>query len=318
MHTYSTSSHGAQLHGIWVPLVTPLHHNAPDLAALQNLAERMIAGGVHGLVACGTTAEASQLDDGEQDAVLAAVLEAARERVPVMMGIGGSDTRAAAARVRRHDNSGVHSFLVATPCYARPSQEGLLRHFDALAAQTGRPLVLYNVPARTGVHLELATARALAARPQFAAIKEAGGNLQHLHDLIQQTPLQVLCGDDALLMATLCAGGHGAISAAAHIRPDLFVQLYELVRGQKLERARLLFARLLPVIRLLFSEPNPAPVKAALAMQGLLRDELRLPMTPASAECGERLEAALDALSAVPVYRAHVFSIPQPRAMEPV
>jgi 4-hydroxy-tetrahydrodipicolinate synthase len=123
-------------------------------------------------------------------------------------------------------------------------------------------------------------------------------------DLVQQTPLAMLCGDDALLFSALCGGGHGAISASAHIRTDLYVQLYDLVRAQRLSEARALAARLLPMMQLLFSEPNPAPLKAALSMQGLLRDELRLPMVPATMACKEKLAATLEALDALPAYRS--------------
>ncbi|MDR7050346.1 4-hydroxy-tetrahydrodipicolinate synthase [Duganella sp. 3397] len=288
--------------GIWVPLATPMDHGEIDLARLQTLADRLIAEGAHGLVVCGTTGEAPQLDLAEQSAVLSAVLETAHRRCPVLMGVGGSDTYAAAAKVREFDDTELAGYLVATPAYVRPSQEGLLRHFETIADATDRPIVLYNVPARTGVNLELATARTLAQHPQFAAIKEAGGSLQRMEELVRHTPLAMLCGDDALLFAALCAGGHGAISAAAHIRVDPFVQVYDLVHAGHLAEAMTLFDHLLPVIRLLFSEPNPAPLKAALAMQGLLRDELRLPMTPASSTCRTRLAAALAALDAIPPY----------------
>lgn len=294
--------HRTALHGIWVPLVTPFRDGEIDLPRLQILAQGLIAQGVHGLVVCGTTGEASQLDLDEQSAVLSAVLESAHKRCPVLMGIGGSDTYAAAARVLRFDDMGLAGYLVSAPSYVRPSQEGLLRHFDVIADATARPIVLYNVPARTGVNLELATVQRLAERPQFGAIKEAGGSLAHMTDLIQHTPLAMLCGDDALLFAALCGGGHGAISAAAHVRADLYVQLYDLIRAQRLDHARQLFQHLLPMIRLLFSEPNPAPLKAVLAMQGQLREELRLPMAPVSAACRDKLAAALDQLMAVPAY----------------
>ncbi|MBV6320227.1 4-hydroxy-tetrahydrodipicolinate synthase [Duganella violaceipulchra] len=290
------------LHGIWVPLVTPMHHGEIDLPRLQNLAADLVNQGVHGLVVCGTTGEAPQLDLAEQGAALAAVLEAAHKRCPVLMGIGGSDTYAAASRVLQFDDLDLAGYLVSTPAYVRPSQEGLVRHFETIAASTGRPIVLYNVPARTGVNLELATASRLAERPQFAAIKEAGGRLRQITDLVEHTPLSVLCGDDALLLSALCSGAHGAISASAHIRVDLFVQLYELVEEQRLPEARELFARLQPLIQLMFSEPNPAPLKAALAMQGVLREELRLPMTPATNGCKARIATMLEALDEVPVY----------------
>lgn len=298
----SRISHAARPHGIWVPLVTPMYNGTVDLNRMQTLANSMINQGVHGLVVCGTTGEASQLDSAEQSAVLSAVLETAYKRCPVMMGIGGSDTHAAAGKALQFDDLELAGFLASTPCYVRPSQEGLLQHFETIANATSRPVVPYNVPARTGVHLELATVQKLALRPQFTAIKEAGGNLQHMTDLVANVPLSMLCGDDALMFAALCGGGHGAISASAHIRPDLFVQLYDLIAAQQLSRARALFQLLLPMIRLLFSEPNPAPLKAALAMRGVLREELRLPMTPASKDCREQLAAALDVLMAIPAY----------------
>jgi 4-hydroxy-tetrahydrodipicolinate synthase len=309
--TISRSNHMTMYGGIWVPLVTPFRGGAPDLDALQALAEDLIDSGVHGLVVCGTTGEAAQLDETEQISALAAVLEVARALCPVMMGIAGSDTRAAARKVRHVDSMDLAGYLVSPPSYVRPSQEGILRHFEAIATETARPIALYNIPARTGVNMDLATIAALAARPQFAAIKEAGGNLAQMTDLIMHTPLDVLCGDDSLLFAALCAGGHGAISAAAHVRPDLYVQLFDLVRAEKLGDARTLFMRLLPMIRLLFAEPNPAPLKAVLAMQGLIREELRLPMTPVGKACRGQLADALDDLMALPRYRSPTpFSTP--------
>ena len=302
------------LRGIWVPLATPLHHGEIDLTVLQNLADGLIAQGAHGLVVCGTTGEASQLDIDEQDAALAAVLEVAHKRCPVLMGIGGSDTFAAAGKALGFDDSGLAGYLVSTPAYVRPSQDGLVRHFETIADATAQPIVLYNVPARTGVNLELATARRLAVNPQFIGIKEAGGSLQQMTELVRRTPLSVLCGDDALLFAALCGGGHGAISAAAHIRADLYVRLYDLVRAQRLTEARDLFDRLLPVIRLLFSEPNPAPLKAALSIQGRMGEELRLPMTPASTECKLGIAAALEELDDIPVYLSEAASLPAARA----
>lgn len=299
------------LQGIWVPLVTPFHDGKPDLDALQVLAEEMIDRGVHGLVVCGTTGEAAHLDEAEQMSVLAAVLEAARALCPVIMGIAGSDTRAAARKVRHFDSMDIAGYLVSPPSYVRPSQEGIVRHFEAIASETARPIALYNIPARTGVDMDLATIAALAERPQFAAIKEAGGNLAQMTDLVMQTPLNLLCGDDSLLFAALCSGGHGAISAAAHVRPDLYVQLFDLVRAEKLGQARALFMQLLPMIRLLFSEPNPAPLKAVLAMQGLIREQLRLPMTPVSQACRYQLAAALETLMVLPIYKSpSPFSVP--------
>jgi 4-hydroxy-tetrahydrodipicolinate synthase len=182
----------------------------------------------------------------------------------------------------------------------RPSQEGILLHFRAIADATDRPIILYNIPSRTGVNIDLSTVIALAGDPQFVAIKESSGNIAQLADIINQTPLKVFSGDDTLILTTLCFGGHGAISAAAHIRPDLYVHLYNLVRTGRLEQTRAVFNQLLPLIRLLFSEPNPAPIKAVLAMQGRICEELRLPMTAVSQTCRIKLAAALEQVMAIP------------------
>jgi 4-hydroxy-tetrahydrodipicolinate synthase len=161
--------------------------------------------------------------------------------------------------------------------------------------------VLYNIPSRTGVNIELPTLQALAHNPRFVAIKECGGNVNQLIDFINETPLVVLAGDDALILPTLCLGGRGAISASAHIRPDLFVALYERVQSGDLAEARAIFQHLLPLVRTLFSEPNPGPVKAALALGGWVKDELRLPMTSVSAECRNRLAQIMENLDEVRV-----------------
>jgi 4-hydroxy-tetrahydrodipicolinate synthase len=287
------------MHGIWVPLVTPFRQGQVDLDAVQRLAAHLVAKGVHGLVVCGTTGEACALDDDEQAALLDAVLAAVGCDYPVLMGIGGGDTRSVVAQARRYGEHNIAGFLLPAPAYVRPSQEGLLRHFEAVAQNTGHDIVLYNIPYRTGVNIELPTLQALACNPRFVAIKECGSNINQLIDFINETPLAVLGGEDALILPTLCLGGRGAIAAAAHIRPDLFVELYENVRTGDLVEARAIFQRLLPLIRTLFSEPNPGPVKAALARGGWVRDELRLPMTTVSVACKNRIAEIMENLEEV-------------------
>lgn len=287
--------------GVWVPMVTPFRYGRVDVEAAQRLAAGLAEAGVHGLVVCGTTGEAASLSVAEQDTLLAAVLEAAGSHCPVVMGISGSDTRSMADRVARLEDRGIAGFLVSAPAYVRPSQEGLLVHFQAIAAATMRPIILYNIPYRTGVNIEPATVKALAADGRFAALKECGGNIPQLMDLIHETPLKILCGEDSLAFVTLCLGGHGAIAASAHIRPDLHVRLFDLMRAGQVERARALSRALLPLTRLLFSEPNPGPLKAALAMQGKISEEMRLPMTRVSDACRKQLEGALESVMTVSI-----------------
>jgi 4-hydroxy-tetrahydrodipicolinate synthase len=285
--------------GVWVPMVTPFRYGRVDVEAAQRLAAGLADDGVHGLVVCGTTGEAATLSATEQNTLLSAVLEAAGSRCPVVMGISGCDTRAMADRVTRLEDRGIAGFLVSAPAYVRPSQEGILLHFRTIASSTGRPILIYNIPYRTGVNIEPATVKALSTDGRFAAIKECGGNIQQLMDLINETPLKVLCGEDSLTFVTLCLGGHGAIAASAHIRPDLHVRLFELIRAGQIERARSISRALLPLIRLLFSEPNPGPVKTALALQGKITEELRMPMMSASEGCRKQLESALERVMAL-------------------
>ncbi|HEY8100342.1 MAG TPA: 4-hydroxy-tetrahydrodipicolinate synthase [Burkholderiaceae bacterium] len=287
--------------GIWIPIVTPFRNGGVDLGAAQRLAVEFIDSGVHGLVVCGTTGEAATLDENEQTAMLSAVREAAGSRCPVVMGIAGNDTRAVAEKVTRYNQYEAAGYLISAPYYVRPSQQGMLLHFQTISAATDTPIILYNIPARTGVNIELDTIAMLALDPNFVAIKQCGSSIAPITELINRTSLRVLCGDDTLIYAALCNGGHGAISAAAHIRPDLFVQIYNHIKAGNLEQACAIFYALLPLIRQLFSEPNPAPLKAALALQGKIKEELRLPMVPISSTCKMKLASILEQAMALPV-----------------
>lgn len=286
--------------GLWIPIVTPFRNGAVDLDAAQRLALEFAGSGVDGIVVCGTTGEAATLEEHEQAAMLSAVREAVGRRCGVAMGLAGSDSRVVARKAACYSRLDADALLVPPPSYVCPSQEGILAHFREVASATDLPVILYNIPARTGVTIEQATFMALAQDSRFVAVKQCGGNQAQLMDLISESGLKVLCGDDTAIFTTLCLGGHGAISAAAHVRPDLYVRLYDLVGAGDLAEARALFYALLPLIRLLFSEPNPGPVKAALARQGRIRDELRLPMTPMSGPGRDRLACVLDQVMALP------------------
>lgn len=288
--------------GIMVPIVTPFCNNASDFDAAQRIAYDLVNDGVHGIIVCGTTGEAAALDEHEQSALLCAVMEAVGTHCPVLMGISGSNTRVVAEKIASFNQYEPAGFLLSPPSYVRPSQQGILLHFQAVAARTDLPIVIYNIPTRTGVNIEAETVIALANDPHFVAIKESSGNVTQLAQIINSKSLNVLSGDDALLLTTLALGGHGAISAAAHIRPDLFVRIYELMKLGEAEQATTIFNALLPLIHILFSEPNPGPIKAALAMQGKLQQNLRLPMTPMSISGQEQLATVLDDVMALPAF----------------
>jgi 4-hydroxy-tetrahydrodipicolinate synthase len=286
--------------GIWIPLVTPFRDGTVDLDAAQRLAADFAGNGVHGLVVCGTTGEAATLNEEEQTMLLCAVQEAVAPCCPVVLGIGGSDTRAVAEKVARCNQYDAAAYLISAPAYVRPSQLGIMRHYQEIAQVTDIPVIIYNVPARTGVDIELSTVVALAANPAFTAIKQCGSDVVRIAELANQTALKVLCGDDAMMFASLCLGGHGAMTASAHIRPDLYVSMFELIQAGDVGQARIIFNALLPLIKLLFIEPNPAPVKAALALQGRIREELRLPMTAMSTVGKVQIAGALEQVLALP------------------
>ncbi|GAA3892133.1 MULTISPECIES: 4-hydroxy-tetrahydrodipicolinate synthase [Gibbsiella] len=278
--------------GIWVAMVTPFDNNAVDLPAVKRLAKHLIASGVSGLAVCGTTGEAAALSKEEQLAVLDAVLSV----VPghqVVMGLAGNNLAGSLQMLQAIQQRDVAGVLVPAPYYIRPCQQGLVDYFTTLADAARVPVILYNVPYRTGVAMELETLRQIARHPQVKAIKDCGGNPNATMALIDDGEIDVLTGEDNLILSTLCLGGSGAISAAAHLYPERFVQLVQQVADGDLAAARANFYALLPMIQQMFSFPNPAPVKAALALQGLIHNELRSPMQPAPPALRQQIAAQL-------------------------
>lgn len=283
--------------GIWVPLVTPFHHATIDFPALGSLARRIADAGVAGLVVCGSTGEAAALSNQEQLAVLDAVIQAA-PGCPVIMGLSGSNLNAMLAQLAEVQRRDIKGLLISPPPYIRPSQAGIIEYFETLANAAKVPLILYNIPYCTGVEMRLETILSLAQHARIVAIKDCGGDSAMTMQLIADGRLQVLAGEDQQMFATLCLGGAGAIAASAHIRADLFALLARLIAEEKLREAAALFQRLQPLMQLLFEEPNPAPLKALLAQQEWMQEELRATMQAASPELKARLLSALKILNA--------------------
>ncbi|WGS41679.1 4-hydroxy-tetrahydrodipicolinate synthase [Burkholderia sp. JSH-S8] len=279
--------------GIWLPLITPFHAGEVDHAALARLARRYAATGIAGFVAGATTGEGALLDAREQDAVFATLRDAAPGH-PIVVGLTASATHFAAARAREIAALRPDGLLVTPPVYVRPTQDGIRRHVEAVVEAAGLPVLVYNIPYRTGVNVELDTLQALARDTRVAGVKECGGSLERMTRLVHETPLAILSGDDSQNFAALCAGAHGTIASSAHLLPEWHVRLYTLLRDGRLADARRLSVALQPLVAALFAEPNPAPVKALLAAQGWCEDGLRLPFVPAS----DALRVKLDALHA--------------------
>jgi 4-hydroxy-tetrahydrodipicolinate synthase len=268
--------------GLWIPLITPFHRDAVDHPALTRLVKHLAVEGVSGFVACGSTGEAAALDKSEQLAVLDTVLQASGG-LPVVMGLSGYHMEQTLAWVKTLNQQPMAGLLVPAPHYIRPSQAGLQHWFTALADCAVKPLIVYDIPYRTGSQLTLDTLLALAAHPNIRAIKDCGGDAHKTQALINDGRLQVLAGEDAQILATLTMGGIGAIAASAHLKTAQFVQVLDSLRRGELAQAQALWEPLPALVQAVFAEPNPALIKAALARQGLIHNELRLPMMPASA-----------------------------------
>jgi 4-hydroxy-tetrahydrodipicolinate synthase len=273
-------------------LITPFDPSGEvDFAALKRLVLHYAGCGIAGLVVCGSTGEAAALDDDEQQAVLEAVAQAA-PGLPLVMGLSGYHLGKMMQRVHtlsRHH--AVKGLLLPAPHYIRPAQTGLLDWFTRLAEASAVPFIIYDIPYRTGVKLELATLLTLAAHPNIRAIKDCGGDAAKTRALIADGRLQLLCGEDANILSTLAQGGHGAIAAAAHLHTQRFVKVTEFARSGDMASAQALWEPLLPLVQALFEEPNPGPLKALLAHQRWIHNELRSPMTRASEALAERLVA---------------------------
>ncbi len=283
--------------GLWLPMVTPMRGGYVDLDAAQALARYYRNAGIAGLVLFGSTGEGNLLSMPEKIDMIEAI-SSDPHALPLVFGAGGVDTRGVATAIRRLDKYQPAGYLVPPPYYLGPSQAGILWHYRQIAWATERPIILYNIPKRAGVTMTVETMEALAALPNFSAVKEC--NPAVLAALNRRSALAPLCGEDLALLDHFLAGGSGAIPAAAHIYPERYVEVMQLARDGHAEAARELFEPLRGLIRLLFAEPNPAPIKRALALQGLIADELRMPMTSASRELGQRLQRAMSAVQGSP------------------
>ncbi|MFM0392878.1 4-hydroxy-tetrahydrodipicolinate synthase family protein [Paraburkholderia phytofirmans] len=279
--------------GIWLPIVTPLRNGEVDLDSLQRLAEYYLRTEISGIVALSTTGEAALLQEAERITVLQALTEVTGSRLPMLIGVGGSNTRDVLRDIQRYERWECAGYLVSAPSYVCPDQAGVQWHFEQAALATERPIVLYDVPHRTGVTIAPDTVARLVECGNIVAIKEC---VKEHFDKLSDLPINVLCGTDEALDDCLRHGGTGGILASAHVCADLLVAYQDLLGAERDVDARNLFASLLPVLRLLFAAPNPSAIKAMLAFDHSLSDETRMPISRASAQLVERLSTARDRL----------------------
>jgi 4-hydroxy-tetrahydrodipicolinate synthase len=285
--------------GSLVALVTPFRDGKVDVTRLEELVEFHIEAGTNGLVPCGTTGESATLSHEEHELVITTVVQKADGRIPVIAGTGSNSTTEALRLTRHAREAGADGALLITPYYNKPTQKGLVKHFEAIAKEADIPLVLYNVPSRTGVNMLPATVLECAKLPNVVGIKEASGSIDQSVEIIRESDLVVLSGDDSLTLPLIAVGAKGVISVAANVVPKLMVDLVDLATAGDFCEARKLHLRLYPLFKALFVETNPIPAKAAMAMQGRIEGEIRLPLMPLSEGHREHLRSTLLELEAL-------------------
>lgn len=281
--------------GSMVAIITPFKEGKVDEETYRELIEFQIENNTSAIVPCGTTGESATLSIEEHGRVIDLAVEAVNKRVPVIAGAGGNSTSEAIELTRHAKKAGADATLQVTPYYNKPSQEGLFRHYTAIADAVSLPQVLYNVPGRTGVNMLPETVARLAERPEIVAIKEASANLGQMAEIVRLAGenLTLISGDDNLTLPILSIGGKGVISVVANIVPRDNADLLTAWEEGNIDKAKALYFKLLPLCQAMFYETNPVPAKTSLALMGKIQDELRLPLAPMAAANLEKLKKAL-------------------------
>lgn len=285
--------------GCGTALVTPFTKTgALDELAVRRLVRRQVEGGIHFLVPCGTTGESPTLSEDERRRLVEIVVGEADGRVPVLAGAGGYNTREVIDAAREMERAGASGLLSVTPYYNKPTPDGLIQHYRAIAESTSLPIILYNVPGRTGCNIDVSTLTKLATVPNIVGVKEASGNMQQMCEICAAVPSDfiVLSGDDAMTLPLMAVGGRGVISVASNEVPGDMSRMVEAAERGDFVGARALHARLLPLMLVNFVESNPIPVKAALAAMGLIEEVYRLPLVSPRPESRARIAKVLEDL----------------------
>lgn len=285
--------------GAYTAIVTPFNKNGDvDYEKLRELVERQIAAGIDGLVPVGTTGESPTLDYSEHNRVIEVCVEAARKRAKIIAGTGANSTREALELTRHAKECGADATLQVTPYYNKPNAQGLIRHFNAVA-DLGLPTVLYNIPGRTGREIDVPTVVELAKHPNIVAIKEAGGSVDRVSQIVTRTRLTVLSGDDSLTLPMMSVGGKGVISVASNVAPKAVADMVHAALRGDWGEAQALHLKYYRLFTDLFLDTNPIPVKAAMAMMGLIEEVYRLPLCETTPAIRQKLADTLRALDLI-------------------
>lgn len=281
--------------GSAVALVTPFKDGQVDWRSLETLVQFHLENGTHGIVACGTTGEAATLSHEEHVDVVKAVVRLVAKKIPVIAGTGSNSTEEAVTLTREAEKAGADGALLISPYYNRPTQEGIYQHYKRVASSAGLPLIIYNIPSRTGSKIEPETLARLSEVRNIAGVKEATGSVDQAIDVMRLCGdrLAVYSGEDSLTFSLMALGGKGVVSTVANVAPKEMSQLTEACLKGAWEKGRELQFRLVPLIRAVFIETNPIPVKTALSLMGKCRGDLRLPLTPMSEPNLKKLQQAM-------------------------
>ena len=282
-----------QLQGVYTALVTPFSGGAVDFGKLGELVEMQVSAGVDGIIPVGTTGESPTLTYEEHQQVIETVVKTAAGRCQVIAGTGANSTSEAIAMTKHARAVGADATLQVTPYYNKPTQEGLYRHFSEVADQGGLPVVLYNVPGRTGVAIAIETVVRLCGNNNIVGMKEAGGSVERVSAVLDQCDITILSGDDALTLPMMAVGASGIVSVASNLIPAQMKQLTDAMLEGNWMAAQDLHRKYYPLFRDQFVETNPIPIKAAMAMAGMIAEEYRLPLCELSPEHREKLAASL-------------------------
>ncbi len=289
--------------GTITAIITPFTEDGKlDERALRKLVVFQIENQIDGIVPCGTTGEGSTLEGDEHEKVIEIVIEGAKDKVPVIASTGSNFTREAIEMTKWAAKAGADASLQICPYYTKPTQEGLYKHFSAIADAVDIPIIIYNIPGRTAVNLETSTlVRLVKEYPNIVGVKEASGNIAQMMEVITNLPqnFTVLSGDDNLTFPLMALGGKGVISVASNLIPQEMHKLTEHGLNGRLEKAKKMHYRLLPLFQAIFIETNPIPIKAAMAMKGLIKESYRLPMCQMKPENREKLKQILTELKII-------------------
>ena len=292
---------GIDLHGMGVALITPFKEDeSVDHEALTRMIDHLVENGTDYIVALGTTAETSALSEAEKKEITQIIVERVNRRIPVVLGVGGNCTRNVISQLEQTDLKGIDAILSVVPYYNKPSQEGIYQHFNAIAKASPLPIVLYNVPGRTGINMTAETTLRLAREfDNITAIKEASGNITQMDDIIKNKPadFQVISGDDGITFPLIALGAVGVISVIGNAFPKEFSRMVRLALEGDYNNARIIHSRFAELFELLFVDGNPAGVKSMLNMMGFIENKLRLPLVPTRITTFEKIRDVLSKLN---------------------